>query len=122
MNPINQLFALIAEKIPGVVVPKCGWETATESDRHNATSAALFNDVLGICDKNATRRFADKFFGGTTIHESPAKPRLTKVSDTAGTTAPKRQTTMNTYFIDKMIVKAIDNEKKKASKKAQTDV
>jgi DNA polymerase elongation subunit (family B) len=121
MNPINQLFALIAEKIPGVVVPKCGWGLATESDRHNATSAALFNDILGICDKNATRRFADKFFGGTTIHESPVKPRLTKLSDT-GPSAPKKQTTMNTYFIDKMIVKAIDNEKKKTSKKAQADV
>jgi len=117
MNPINQLFALVAEKIPGVVQPRCGWAAATEADRLNATSSALFDGILGICDKSAGRRFAEKFFGGVTIVEAP-KPRLTKVAAVAA--APKKQVTMNTYFIDKIITKAIDAGKKKAAKKTST--
>jgi DNA polymerase elongation subunit (family B) len=115
MNPINQLFALVAERIPGVVQPRCGWAAATEADRLNATSSALFDGILGICDKSAGRRFAEKFFGGATIVEAPPKPRLTKVATTV--VAPKKQVTMNTYFIDKIITKAIDAGKKKAAKK-----
>uniref|UniRef100_A0A6C0JXQ5 DNA-directed DNA polymerase n=1 Tax=viral metagenome TaxID=1070528 RepID=A0A6C0JXQ5_9ZZZZ len=115
MNPINQLFALVAEKIPGVVMPRGGWSAATEADRLNATSAAIFDEILGVCDKSAGRRFAEKFFAGATISSSPAKPRLTKTAVT--TAAAPKQTTMNTYFIDKMIIKAIDTDKKKKSSK-----
>ena len=118
MNPINQLFALVAEKIPGVVQPRCGWAAATEADRLNATSSALFDGILGICDKSAGRRFAEKFFGGATIMEAP-KPRLTKIAPVT-VAAPKKQVTMNTYFIDKIITKAIDAGKKKAAKKTST--
>jgi len=118
MNPLNQLFALVAEKIPGIVEPRCGWSTATESDRLNATSSALFDEILGVCDKSAGRRFAEKFFGGASNTESVStKPKLTKVAQTTAK-APSKQTTMNTYFIDKMIIKAIDtNKKKQVSKK-----
>jgi DNA polymerase delta subunit 1 len=121
MNPINQLFALVAEKIPGVVMPRCGWATATDADRLNATSSALFDDALGICDRSAGRRFAEKFFGGATMVEPSAKPRLTKVTET-GPAVAKKQTTMSTYFIDKIIINKIATEKKKAAKKAQADV
>ena len=122
MNPINQLFALVAEKIPGVVVPRCGWAAATGADRLNATSSALFDDALGICDRSAGRRFAEKFFGGATMVEASAKPRLTKVATETGSVVAKKQTTMSTYFIDKMIINKIATEKKKAAKKAQADV
>ena len=118
MNPINQLFALVAEKIPGVIQPRCGWAAATDSDRINATSSALFDTILGVCDKSAGRRFAEKFFGGATIVGAAPKPRLTKA--VAAPTAPKKQMSMNTYFIDKMIVKAIDVEKKKRVTKDKT--
>jgi DNA polymerase elongation subunit (family B) len=123
MNPLNQLFALVAEKIPGVREPRYGWSTATESDRLNATSSALFDEILGICDKSAGRRFAEKFFGSglsatASQAPAPAKPRLTKPSTQTTVKAPPKQTNMNTYFIDKMIIKAIDADKKKrASKK-----
>jgi DNA polymerase elongation subunit (family B) len=117
MNPINQLFALVAERIPGVIQPRCGWAAATDAERLNATSSALFDGILGICDKSAGRRFAEKFFGGATFVESVAKPRLAKATSVAGATvAPKKQATMNTYFIDKMIIKAIDAGKKKSAK------
>ena len=115
MNPINQLFALVAEKIPGVVQPRCGWAAATDAERLSATSSALFDSILGVCDKSAGRRFAEKFFGGATIVGAP-KPRITKQA-TAATPVPKKQISMNTYFIDKMIVKAIDVEKKKRGAK-----
>lgn len=123
MNPINQLFALVAERIPGVIQPRCGWAAATEAERLNATSSALFDGILGICDKSAGRRFAEKFFGGATFVESVAKPRLTKTAagtSAASSVAPKKQATMNTYFIDKMIIKAIDDKKKKSVKKPTT--
>jgi DNA polymerase elongation subunit (family B) len=121
MNPINQLFALVADRIPGVVVPKSGWLKATESDREIATSVALFDEILGICDKNAGRRFAEKFFGGAVakprapagIKEQVAKPLIAKPE--------KKQMSMNTYFMDKLIVQAMDASKKAAAKKAKAN-
>jgi hypothetical protein len=119
-NPINQLFALVADRIPGVVVPKSGWLKATESDREIATSAALFDEILGICDKNAGRRFAEKFFGGAVAKprapagiKEQAKPVIVKPE--------KKQTSMNTYFMDKLIVQAMDASKKAAAKKAKAN-
>lgn len=120
MNPINQLFALVAEKIPGVITPRCGWALATENDRLNATSSAIFDEILGICDKSASRRFAEKFFGGTTITNPLPKPRITKTEIAPTVVKGVKQTTMNTYFIDKMIIKAIDAEKKKKGTKKAT--
>jgi hypothetical protein len=120
MNPINQLFALVADKIPGVIAPRCGWVLATETDRLNATSSAIFDEILGICDKSASRRFAEKFFGGATITNPLPKPRLTKTEAMPTVVKGVKQTTMNTYFIDKMIIKAIDAEKKKRGTKKAT--
>ena len=117
MNPIVQLFSLVADKIPGVIIPNCGWAKATESDKSNATTNAVFGKILNHCDKLSVRAFGASFFGSQSAAVAPVRRVVTA---NAITQAAKIQPKLG-YFIDKMIVEKMDAEKKKRAKKSVQD-
>lgn len=126
MNPIVQLFSLVADKIPGVVEPKVTWAKATESDREIATTHAVFGPILAQCDKLSVRAFGASFFGTSgVVNSATASPvAVRRTNSSAITTKPamaKIQPKLNNYFIDKMIVEKMDAEKKKRTKKNVTE-
>ena len=116
MNPIVQLFSLVADKIPGVVEPRCSWASATENDKETATNNAIFGPILAHCDKLSVRAFGSSFFGTASVSTSTTSSvRRAAVSSTSHAVT-KIQPKLG-YFIDKMIVEKIDAEKKKRAKK-----
>ncbi len=141
LNPITQLFALVAEKIPGVVAPKNGWLTATPGERESATTEAIFRPVFNLCDRIATQRFGATMFGLATTAATPSKPKAQKpqqqpetrdvsgVLVAAATTKakppPKVQPKLS-FFMEKILVKEMGAGKPagrltKNSKKTATD-
>lgn len=111
MNPLVQLFALVVEEIPGVVVPKGGW---AEGDREMATTKAMFEQILAMCDRAAVRRFGAEFFG--VAKPAVAKPAAAaapkRTSERIAATKKAQQTSISTYFADKMLVKKLESAKK----------
>jgi hypothetical protein len=113
MNPIVQLFSLVAEKIPGVVQPKSTWSNASISDRENATTNAIFGKILSYCDKLSVRAFGASFFGTNTSSSiSPSASAQRHAVNTPAQITQKIQPRLG-YFIDKMIVEKMDKEKRK---------
>ena len=112
MNPLVQLFALVAEQIPGVKVPSGGW---AEGDREMLTTQAVFQNILTLCDRAATARFGAKFFGLGTAAQKPktatAVPLLKRTSERLASKKPQ-QASLSTYFADKMLVKKMESTKK----------
>lgn len=114
MNPIVQLFSLVADKIPGVVPPSIGWAKASDSDKEIATTNAIFSRILKECDKISVRAFGASFFGtSATVTTQVPKPVRQIVSQ------PLKVQPKLGYFIDKMIVAKMDAQKKK--KKTQEE-
>jgi DNA polymerase delta subunit 1 len=111
MNPIVQLFSLVAEQIPGIRVPRGGDQD--NSDREKATTEAIFHESLSACSRDAVRRFGSKFFGQEVAAPKEEFARLPVKKDKPAPTK-RVQSTLNTYFMDKMMVKKM-NEKKKTS-------
>ena len=116
MNPTVQLFALVADKIPGVLEPRCGWKSATDSDRETATTKAIFDTILRRCDSESVRAFGASFFGAASTTVSSLKRSALAQSGPVPTAPLKIQPKLG-YFIDKMIVEKMDAEKKKRAKK-----
>ena len=112
MNPLVQLFALVAEQIPGVEIPSGGW---CEGDREMATTKAVFQKILAMCDRAAAARFGAKFFGSSVaaVPKAPAPPRGTRTSERLATKKGAQQSSLNTYFADKMLVKSMSNSHSK---------
>ena len=117
MNPIVQLFSLVAEQIPGIRVPTGGWDKGDRDrgDREKATTEAIFQETLNACNRDAVRRFGSHFFGKEVVAPAP-KEEFMRLPVKKNRSAPAKrvQSTLNTYFMDKMIVKKI-GEKKKTS-------
>jgi DNA polymerase elongation subunit (family B) len=121
MNPISQLFALIVENLPGAVPPKGKtWETADSSDREYAAAEWLFRDALNTCDRDAKRRFGQKFFGaavgaGAVAEPSPDAPALRR--STRRSPPPplpvKTQTTLTSLFMQTQLIKELEKSSKK---------
>jgi hypothetical protein len=120
MNPLVQLFALVVEQIPGVVVPKGGWE---QGDREITTTQVMFEKILGMCDKAAVRRFGNEFFGAATpmtavtavtaVTPKRTSERLAAAAAAAAANKKsKQQSSISTYFADKMLVKKLESAKK----------
>ena len=109
-NPLTQLFSLVIDKIPGVATPAQGWTTAT---RIAATEEVLFKQVMAACDKQAVRSFGAKLFGLQPTIQTPAMERTlpAPLSPTAAA-APLKQTKLNSFFIDSMIIKAQATKRK----------
>jgi DNA polymerase elongation subunit (family B) len=115
MNPIVQLFALVAEQIPGVKVPKGGW---AEGDREVATTKAIFQNILAMCDRAALRRFGNEFFGTsvteTSVTETSVAPRRMSGRIAAAEAKKSTQSTLNSFFADKMLLKKLESSKRVA--------
>ena len=113
MNPLVQLFALVVEQIPGVTVPKGGWENG---DREITTTQVMFEKILGMCDKAAMRRFGSEIFGvakpATIAPPKRTSERLAAAAATASNKKTKQQASISTYFADKMLVKKLESAKK----------
>lgn len=114
MNPLVQLFALVVEQIPGVEVPEGGW---CEGDREMATTKAVFQNILALCDRAAAARFGAKFFGAAPAAPKPKAAATTptvpkRTSERLAATKKPQQATLNTYFADKMLVKKMESAKK----------
>jgi hypothetical protein len=117
MNPIVQLFSLVADKIPGVIEPRSGWAKASESDKEIATNQAVFGPILAQCDKMSVRAFGSSFFGTNSVCQPAASAaRRSVAASTKAAIMTKVQPKLG-YFIDKMIVEKMDAEKKKRAKK-----
>ena len=110
MNPIVQLFSLVAEQIPGIRVPNQGWNN---DEREKATTEAIFHEALTACSRDAVRRFGSKFFGKEAVAPKEEFARLPVKKEKVGQTK-RVQSTINTYFMDKMLLKKM-TEKKKSS-------
>jgi hypothetical protein len=107
MNPLTQLFALVAEQMPGVVVPSGGWKPG---DREIAATTSLFSEAFALCDRIAMRSFGSMF---GMVSESRKSPRVALNTSAQVTSQPKVAVQPKmTYFIDKMIV-----EKNKVAKR-----
>jgi len=117
MNPIVQLFSLVAEQIPGVRVPAGGWK---EGDRESATTEAIFQESLTACDRSAVRRFGAQFFGTAAATAAAVEPKAEfirlPVRKITVQTPIKTQSKLNTYFADKMLLKKIESTKMKKEK------
>jgi DNA polymerase elongation subunit (family B) len=120
MNPISQLFALIAHELPGCVAPGGrSWANATDADREYAATEYLFRDALNMCDKAAARRFGAKMFGSTAAAPKPkllplegggegAKKRVaTLAAPAAAPPALKIQTNLSSFFVQNILLKEL---------------
>jgi len=115
LNPVTQLFALVAERIPGVVPPKNGWAAASPGERESATTEAIFRPVFNLCDRIATRQYGAKMFGLAPVPAVAAEKPKMVASVGTGTTAtatpnarpPPKQASISSYFIDKMVLKSL---------------
>ena len=103
MNPITQLFALVADKIPGVVPPSGGWANAAPGYRESATVDAIFDESFKLCDKIATRAFATKMFGLTGTNMPVPTERRTSPRTVAAVATQKVQPKLS-FFMDKIIM------------------
>ena len=130
LNPVTQLFALVAEQIPGVVPPKNGWAAATSGERESATTEAIFRPVFNLCDRLATQRFGASMFGLTaTASAATAVPKKTTTSVAAASVAaasvaapkPKVQMTVNSYFVDKLLAKGFGRQTKTSKRAAAAE-
>ena len=107
MNPLTQLFALVAEQMPGVVVPRGGWKPG---DREIAATNSLFSEAFALCDRIAMRTFGTMFGMVPTERQGGAVPRA---SPRLQERATKLVQPKMTYFIDKMIVDKMGASKRK---------
>ena len=109
MNPLVQLFALVVEQIPGVTVPKGGWENG---DREITTTQVLFEKILAMCDRAAMRRFGSEFFGTPVVKSEPKKAPVAPKRMSERLAKKPVQASLNTYFADKMLLKKLESTKK----------
>jgi hypothetical protein len=136
MNPISQLFALIAHELPGCVAPGGrSWSVATDADREYAATEYLFRDALNACDRAAARRFGAKMFGLGASAAAVPKPKLLPLESTSGAATKKRggaaaaslsataalsappalkiQANLNSFFVQNILLKELGKKSAK---------
>ena len=96
--------------------------TITEAGLGGSETLQLFKETLAICDRSAKNTFAEKFFGTTLISQIQTRSRTavpgTEQPQTQQQVVKKpQQATINTYFVDKILVNAMDKSKKKNTSK-----
>ena len=118
MKPIGQLFGIMVEKIPGC--PPLGHADASDGKRESLAIDLLFGKALNACDKKATRNFMEKQFGVTVVPSTTtSKPTGERHSARIAEAASKpKQTSLDTYFLTKMIVNEYNEQKVKEKKAA----
>jgi DNA polymerase elongation subunit (family B) len=106
MNPVSQLFALRVEEIPGY--------RPSKADPLSVVEELVFHESIGMCNKKSRQIFAIEKLG-CIVTESSSK-RQTLPQTTATADASKKQLSINSFFMDSLMVSKQDNRKKKESK------
>jgi len=112
MNPLTQLFGLIAEQLPGCKVSA----TATAGEKESAAGEFLFKEAFSECDKAATRRFGAKF--GATVSTRPVTRSTTVATSVIAAPVPVSEgpvIKLAQYSIEKMFQKQEAAKKRKAT-------
>jgi DNA polymerase elongation subunit (family B) len=121
-NPIGQLFGLVVEQIPGYIQPR---RSLAEGERDVLASELLFRKALQECDKQSKSAFAGRlgavaqqqnFGGNLLITPERRSPRIAEQQE-----APKIQTSLNDYFLNKAIVDQYKEVKAKAKSTLKKD-
>jgi len=118
-KPIGQLFGLVVEQLPGYTKGK----TLSEGEREVVAMDLLFRKALNECDKQARRAFFVNTLGAqptTPVQEvniggntlvTPTERRSARIAEQ---TTEKKQTTLNSYFLHKEIIRQYEEAKTKA--------
>ncbi len=127
-NPVCQLFGVVVEQIPGFhqqPVPKGGWSEDPDKlavQRETTAYNLLFADAITSNTKGAKRAFA-KLLGaetGTASAGSAVKRAPRAVPSSVASAAPKKQSVLDSMFMDTLKVaaaKEIQKQKKAEEKK-----
>jgi DNA polymerase elongation subunit (family B) len=120
-NPVCQLFGAVAEQIPGFTTykPRGGWSENPDTrttQRETAAYNLLFGPAIEHHNAGAKREFVKLMGGGTATLTSQKRPDTRAIRSTAAPTTPaKRQSTLDSLFIDRMKVDAALAQQKKAA-------
>jgi hypothetical protein len=124
-KPIDQLFGLMVEQIPGYTVPR---KQLADGERDVVASELLFRRALQECDKQSRTAFVNRLggvppaqqvqqsFGGNVLITPRRSPRLQDTQE-----APKVQTSINDYFLNKAIVEQYKEVKAKTKSNLKKD-
>jgi hypothetical protein len=111
-NPICQMFGLLLDKIPeyglGRALPE------KEADRESAAFNILFNDAIAITNKGKEREFLGLLGSRVTTNSvkmTAPKPKTAALVQAA----PRKQSTLDTWYADRALIKECDRIKKKLS-------
>ena len=128
-NPICQLFGVVVEQIPGYVhyKPRGGWSenpTTLVAQRETAAYHLLFGEAIAKNNNGAKRAFAQMFGGGVTVVGESKSVVARAVAPVKATAAPKKQSTLDSMFMDTLklqAAKAATKAKQQSSPKAVAD-
>lgn len=139
-NPLGQLFGTMVDTL-GIDISKEKNELLTgKIDTEYYIKIIeikviqyLFTNALNECDKKAIRAFGNTFFGKASVSEIIPNEMITpnvipipnNISSTT-TSIPKKQTTIESYFVTKTAIEEIsrvkDKDKKEKTKKEKEDL
>ena len=127
-NPICQLFGVVADQIPGFAAykPRGGWsETASTLVAQKETAAyhLLFGEAIAKNNNGAKRAFAQMFGGGVSV-VGPSKSVVARVAAPVKAAAPKKQSTLDSMFMDTIklqAAKAVTKAKKPTPTEGDVD-
>jgi DNA polymerase elongation subunit (family B) len=125
-KPIGQLFGLMVEQIPGYIHPR---RPIADGERDVLASELLFKRALQECDKQSKASFAGRLgavaqpqvqqaFGGNLLI-TPVERRSPRLAEKQE--APKLQTSINDYFLNKAIVEQYKEVKAKTKSSLKKD-
>jgi DNA polymerase elongation subunit (family B) len=123
-KPIGQLFGLMVEKIPGYTPLR---RSLAEGERDVLASELLFKRALQECDKQSRSAFVGRLgapqqqqnFGGNLLIVPQAERRSPRIAEKQE--APKVQTSINDYFLNKAIVDQYKEVKAKTKSNLKKD-
>jgi len=118
-KPIGQLFGLMVEQIPGFQDPG---RPLAEGEREVLAIDLLFRKASGECDKQARRAFVAQQFGAVVQGQEPSPTNALVTPERrslrlAEKEAPKVQTSLNSYFLNKAMVETYKEAKSKEETK-----
>jgi DNA polymerase elongation subunit (family B) len=128
-NPVCQLFGIVVDQIPGFAEykPRGGWSENPDTrivQRETAAYHLLFGEAIQRNNSSAKRAFG-KMLGASVIKtEEPVRKPTARVASIQKE-APKRQSTLDSMFADRMMLdaskqaEAIKKQKQKEEKEKE---
>jgi len=109
MNPISQLFALRVEEIPG-------YRPGMKGEPEQIVQELIFTEALGLCDRRSRIKFASEKLGCVAKpveRRAPVQQTQAQQMQAPAALAPaKKQITINSFFLDTLMVKKREKESK----------